>query len=162
MIINQSQHDKVTKFNYHWFPSDFVTWSCLLWLIIIDFPQTLSLGHVCYRTTVGEKLTIANMTKWQSLREINDNFPHGRPITNMTKCQSLREINDNYHWFPSDFVTWSSWLWLIIIDFPQTLSLGYVGYGTIVGKLSLISLRFCQIINHNQFDQVTKSEGNQW
>jgi hypothetical protein len=36
--------------------------------------------------------------------------------------------------FPSDFVTWSSWVWLIIIDFPQTLS------------------------SHNQ---VTKSEGNQ-
>ena len=33
------------------------------------------------------------------------------------------------------------WVWLIIIDFPQTLSLGRVGYGTTVGELSLISLR---------------------
>jgi hypothetical protein len=61
----------------------------------------------------------------------------------------------------------------IIIDFHQTLSLGYVGYG----KLSLIVLRIvtwsCWLweimidfpksmkISHNQNDQVTKSEGNQ-
>jgi hypothetical protein len=63
---------------------DFVTWSCWLREIIIDFPQT---------------------------------------------------------------VTWSCWLWLIINDFPQILSLGHVGYGSM-------------IINHNKHDQVTKSEGN--
>jgi hypothetical protein len=37
------------------------------------------------------------------------------------------------HKVPSDFVTWLCWLWddrgEIIIDFPQTLSLGHVGYG---------------------------------
>jgi hypothetical protein len=67
MIINNSQHDQVTKSEgscWLWliindFPqtvtwscwlwliiNDFpqtVTWSCWLWLIIIDFPQTLSL-----------------------------------------------------------------------------------------------------------------------
>jgi hypothetical protein len=63
MIINHNQNDQVTKSQgnqscWLWliindFPQT-VTWSCWLWLIIIDFPQTLSLGHVCYRTTVGE------------------------------------------------------------------------------------------------------------
>jgi hypothetical protein len=90
------------KVNYHWFPSDFVTWSCWLWLIIIDFPQTLSLGHVGY-----EKLSLI------SLRF----------------CHLVMLVKVNYHWFLSDFVTWSCWLWLIIIDFPQILSLGHVGYG---------------------------------
>jgi hypothetical protein len=39
-------------------------------------------------------------------------------------------------------VTWSCWLWEIIIDFPQTLPLGHVGYGI----LSLISLRLCHLV----------------
>jgi succinate dehydrogenase/fumarate reductase cytochrome b subunit len=34
------------------------------------------------------------------------------------------------------------WLWLIIIDFPQILSRGYVGYR----KLSLIFLRICHVV----------------
>jgi hypothetical protein len=46
----------------------------------------------------------------------------------------LRKISDN--------VTWLCWLWEIVIDFPQTLSLGYVGYG----KLSLIFLRICHVV----------------
>jgi hypothetical protein len=69
----------------------------------------------------------------------------------------------------SEFVTWSCWFWEIIIDFPQTLSLGHVDYG----KLSLIFVILCHvvilvmgnyqsmIISHNQHNQVTKSEGNQ-
>jgi hypothetical protein len=86
--------------NYHWFPSDFVTWSCWLWLIIIDFPQTLSLGHVGYG-----KLSLISFRL----------------------CHVVMLAMVNYHWFPSDFVTWSCWLREIIIDFPQTLSLGHVG-----------------------------------
>jgi hypothetical protein len=35
---------------------------------------------------------------------------------------------------------------LIIIDFPQILSLGHVGYRPTVGKLSLISLRLCHLV----------------
>jgi hypothetical protein len=54
----------------------------------------LSLGHVCYRTTVGEIII---------------DFPQT--------------------------VTWSCWLWLIIIDIPQTLSLGHVCYRTTVGEI---------------------------
>jgi hypothetical protein len=38
MIINHSKQDQAT----------FVTWLCWLLEIIIDFPQTLSLGHVGY------------------------------------------------------------------------------------------------------------------
>jgi hypothetical protein len=109
--------------NYHWFPSDFVTWSCWLWddcgEIIIDFPQTLSLGHVGYGTIVG-KLSLISLRL----------------------CHLVMLVVVNYHWFPSDFVTWSCWLWLIIIDFPQTLSRGYVGYE----KLSLIFLRICHVV----------------
>jgi hypothetical protein len=101
--------------NYHWFPSDFVTWSCLLWLIVIDFPQTLSLGYVGYG-----KLSLISFRL----------------------CHVVMLVKGNYHWFPSDFVTWSCWLWEIIIDFPQTLSLGHVGYG----KLSLISLILCHLV----------------
>ena len=95
--------------NYHWFPSDFVTWSFWLWLIIIDFPQILSLGHVGYG-----KLSLISLIL----------------------CHVVMLVKVNYHWFPSDFVTWLCWLWEIIIDFPQTLSRGHIGYG----KLSLISL----------------------
>jgi hypothetical protein len=91
----------VVKGNYHWFPSDIVTWLCWLWLIIIDFHQTLLLGHVGYGTIVG-KLSLPSLRL----------------------CHLVMLVMVNYHWFPSDFVTWSCWLWLIIIDFPQTLSLG--------------------------------------
>jgi hypothetical protein len=35
---------------------------------------------------------------------------------------------------------------MIIFDFPQTLSLGRVGYRTTVRKLSLISLRLCHLV----------------
>jgi hypothetical protein len=87
--------------NYHWFPSNFVTWSCWLREIIIDFPQTLSLGHVGYG-----KLSLISL----------------RP------CHLVMLVMLNCHWFPSDIASWSCWLWLIIIDFPQTLSLGHVGY----------------------------------
>jgi hypothetical protein len=109
----------LVKENYHWFPSDFVTWLCWLWLIIIDFPQTFSLGHVGYGTIVG-KLSLISLRL----------------------CHLVMLVKGDYHWFPSDFVTWSCWLREIIIDFPQTLSLGYVGYG----KLSLISLRLCHLV----------------
>jgi hypothetical protein len=126
--------------NYHWFPSDFVTWSCWLWddcgeiiidfpqtvtwscwlwVIIIDFPQTLSLGHVGYG-----KLSLISFRLYHL----------------------VKLVMVNYHWFPSDIVTWSCWLREIIIDFPQNLSLGHVGYGTIVGKLSLISPRLCHLV----------------
>jgi hypothetical protein len=110
---------KLVMVNYHWFPSDFVTWSCWLWLIIIDFPQTLSIGQVGYG--------------WLSL-------------ISLRLCHVVMLVKRNYHWFPSDFVTWSCWLWLIINDFPQTLSLGHVGYRMTVGKLSLISLRLCHVV----------------
>ena len=101
--------------NYHWFSSNFVTWSYWLWEIIIDFPQTLSLGHVGYG-------------KWS--------------LISLILCHVVMLVKGNYHWFPSDFVTWSCWLRKIIIDFPQILSLGYVGYG----KLSLIFLRICHVV----------------
>ena len=109
--------------NYHWFPSDLVTWSCWLCLIMIDFPQTLSLGHVGY----GKLFLI-------SLR----------------LCHLAMLVMGNYSWFPSYFVTWSCWLCddngEIIIAFPQILSLGHVGYVMTMGKLSLISLRLCHVV----------------
>ena len=70
--------------NYHWFPSDFVTWSCWLREIIIDFPQTLSLGHVGYG-----KLSLISLRL----------------------CHLVMLATGNYHWFPSYFVTWSCWLY---------------------------------------------------
>jgi hypothetical protein len=114
-----SDLDMVVKGNYHWFPSDFVTWLCWLWLIIIDFPQTLSLGHIGYGTIVG-KLSLISLRLYHL----------------------VMLVMVNYHWFPSDFVTWLCWLWEIITDFPQTLSRGYVGYG----KLSLIFLWICHVV----------------
>jgi hypothetical protein len=54
----------------------------------------------------------------------------------------MREINDSLI---------SLKLCHLGIDFPQTFSLGHVGYG----QLSLISLRF------GQHDHVTKYEGKQ-
>jgi succinate dehydrogenase/fumarate reductase cytochrome b subunit len=92
----------LVKGNYHWFPSDFATWSCWLRKIIIDFPQTLSLGYVG-----NGKLSLIFLRI----------------------CHVVMLVMGNYHWFPSDFVKWSRWLREIIIDFPQTLSLGHVGYG---------------------------------
>ena len=93
--------------NYLWFSSEFVTWSCWLWEIIIDFPQTLSLDY------------------W---------FPSDF----VTWSCWLREIIIDF----TQTVTWSCWLWLIINDFPQTFSLGHIGYV----KLSLISLRLCHLV----------------
>ena len=87
--------------NYLWFPSDFAAWSCWLWKIFIDFPQTLSLGYAGYG-----KLSLISLRL----------------------CHSVMLVMGKYHWFSSEFVTWSYWLWEIIIDFPQTLSLGHVGY----------------------------------
>jgi hypothetical protein len=63
-------------------------------------------------------------------------------LISLRLCHLVMLVMGNYHWFPSDFVTWSCWLREIIIDFPQTLSLGHVGYG----KLSLISLRLCHLV----------------
>jgi hypothetical protein len=132
--------------NCHWFPSDIVTSSCWLCLIII---VAKSEGNQW-------QLSIANMTKWQGLREINDNFPKpalqsdkvwGKSI--IISCHFVMRVMGNYHWFPSDLVTWSCWLCLIVIDFPQTLSLGHE---------MIISPRS----SHNQHDQVTKSDGTQW
>ena len=111
--------------NDHWFPSDFVTCSCWLWLIIIDFHQTLSLGYVGYGKLSPIFLRIVTWSCW--LWEIIIDFP--------------QTLSLGYS-FPSDFVTWSSWVWLIIIDFPQTLSSGHVGYG----KLSLISLILYHVV----------------
>ena len=91
---------KLVMVNYYWFPSDVVTWSCWLREIIIDFTQTLSLGHVGYG-----KLSLISLIL----------------------CHVVMLVKVNYHWFPSDFVTWSNWLWLIIIDFRHTLSRGHVG-----------------------------------
>ena len=112
----------LAKENYHWFSSEFVTWSCWLWEIILDFHQTLSSGHVGYG-----KLSLISLRL----------------------CRLVMLVMVNNHWFSSDYVSWSCWLRLIIIDFPQTLSLGYVGYG----KLSLMFLRIvtwsywlCEII----------------
>ena len=91
---------KLGMVNYHWFASDFVKWSCWLREIIIDFPQTLSLGHVEYG-----KLSLIFLGHFHL----------------------VMLVMVNYHWFPSDFVTWSCWLWEIIIDFHQNLSSGHVG-----------------------------------
>jgi hypothetical protein len=60
-------------------------------------------------------------------------------------CHLVMLVMGNYHWFPSDFVTWLCWLWLIIIEWQSD---------KIWGK--------SMTINHNQHDQVPKSEGNQW
>jgi hypothetical protein len=74
MIINHNQHD-----------------AYLQWEIIIDFPQTLSLGQVGYRTTVG-KLSLI------SLR-----------LCHLVVLVMGRSWG-NYYCLPSDFVTWSCWL----------------------------------------------------
>jgi hypothetical protein len=92
---NQYPSDKVWgKSMNHWFPSYFVTWSCWLREIIIDFPQTLSRGQIDYGKLslislklchLGIEATKSegnqwlfpktNMTTWQILRKISDNFP---------------------------------------------------------------------------------------
>ena len=129
--------------NYHWFPSDFVTWSCCLWLIIIDFPQTLSLGYVGYG-----KLSLIFLRICHVVMLVMGNYHWFLSdfvtwlLISLRLCHLVKLVMVNYHWFPSDFVKWSCWLREIIIDFPQTLSLGYVGYG----KLSLIFLRICHVV----------------
>ena len=136
--------------NNHWFPSDYVTWSCWLRLIIIDFPQTLSLGYVGYWKLSLIFLTIVTWSCW--LWEIIIDFPQTLPLghvgygilslISLRLCHLVMLVMGNYHWFPSDFVTWFCWLWEIVIGFPQNLSRGHIGYG----KLSLISLRLCHLV----------------
>ena len=136
--------------NNHWFPSDYVTWSCWLRLIIIDFPQTLSLGYVGYGKLSLIFLKIVTWSCW--LWEIIFDFPQTLPLghvgygkcslISLRLCHLVMLVMGNYHWFPSDFVTWLCWLWESIIDFPQNLSHGHIGYG----KLSLISLRLCHLV----------------
>ena len=149
--------------NYHWFPSDFVTWSWWLWLIIIDFPQIMLLGYVGYGKLSLISLRICHVVmlamgnyhwfpsdfvKWSCwLREIITDFPQNCDVVmlvmgnyhwflldfvtwlliSLRLCHLVKLGMVNYHWFPSDFVKWSCWLREIIIDFPQTLSLGHVG-----------------------------------
>jgi hypothetical protein len=159
-----------------------VTWLCWLWLIIIDFPQTLSLGHDGYG-----KLSLIFLRFCYLVMLVMGNY-HWFPSDFVTWSCWFWEIIIDFlqtlslgYWFPFDFVTWSSWLWLliidspktwsswscwlweIIIDFPQTLSLGHIGYG----KLSLFSFILCHVVTKWQSrreinNQVTKSEGNQW
>ena len=134
----------LVKGNYHWFSSDFVTWSCWLREIIIDFLQTLSLGYwfpfdfVTWSSWLW-LIIIDSPQTWSSwscwLREIIIDFPqtlslghigYGKlSLFSFILCHVVKLVKGNYHWFPSYFVAWSDWLWEIIIDFPQTLSLGY-------------------------------------
>ena len=148
--------------NNHWFPSEYVTWSCWLRLIIIDFPQTLSLGYVGYG-----KLSLISIRLCHLVMLVMGNYHlfsselwrghvgYGKlSLISLRFCRLVMLVMENYHWFPSDFVTWLCWLWEIISDFPQTLSLGYVGYG----KLSLIFLRICHVVilvmgNYHWFPQ---------
>ena len=132
--------------NNHWFPSEYVTWSCWLRLIIIDFHQTLSLGYVGYGKLSLIFLRIVTWSCW--LCEIIIDFPQILPLghvgygklslISLRLCHLVMLVMGNYQWFPSDFVTWLCWLWEIVIDFPQNLSRGHIGYG----KLSLISSDF--------------------
>ena len=115
----------LVKGNYHWFSSDFVTWSCWLREIIIDFPQTLSLGYWfpfdfvtwsnwLWLIIIDSPQTWSSWSCW--LREIIIDFPHtlsrghvgyGKlSLIFLRLCHVVRLVMGNYHWFPSNFVTW--------------------------------------------------------
>ena len=122
----------LVKVNYHWFPSDFVTWICWLWEIITDFPQNCDVIMLA----MGNYL-------WFPSDFALGHVGYGKfSLISLRLCHLVMLVMGNYHWFPSDFVTWLCWLWESIIDFPQNLSHGHIGYG----KLSLISLRLCHLV----------------